>query len=131
MTAPTDENIAQTYVNYYCNGGSKSDYWAVEELSQLAIEEPLRVWKIIQAINTIPVEDENWRKSLYATVGCGPLEDIIVIHESHCLPEIIEAAAEDRLLREELSAIYESSVSQNAWAQIQKILTEEENAERL
>jgi hypothetical protein len=77
---------AATYVRYYLEG-AEADHWAAEELSQLAIDNPRRTWELIQKINTVPVEDAAWRTLIRATIGCGALEELIVLHEREFLPK--------------------------------------------
>jgi hypothetical protein len=121
MTSETksDQEIVEAYVR-----GDDSDWWAVEELNELAIDNPERVWKIIQMINASPVVNDPWRRALLAIVGCGPLEEIIALHGDKILPQILEVAKKDEVLRIELSTIYESSLRPEIWAQIQRIIGE-------
>lgn len=117
----TDTEISEAYVRYHL-GGAESDSWAPEELSQLAIDDPRRTWKIIQQINAIPIEDEAWSSSVHSSVGCGALEDLIALHEGTMLPVILDAAKDDALLQRELSTIYQASVSLSAWTKISGLL---------
>jgi hypothetical protein len=117
-----DAAWAASYVRYQCEG-DQADCWATEELTQLVIDNPRRSWKLINEINAISVKDEVWRKSIRASVGCGALEDLIVLHEGEYLPVILEAAKTDDALREELSAIYESSVRPELWAKLQNVIS--------
>ncbi len=115
-----DGQIAATYVRYFVEG-AEADSWAPEELSELAIADPDRAWKIIQCINATSIEGKEWQDSVYAVVGCGVLEELIVAHEEKILPIIIEAAKSEPVLRFELSTIYESSVSPRVWSQIRSL----------
>ena len=113
-------DLAQAYVRYM-TGGSEADAWALEELSKLTRENPRLAWKEIQRINSLPVSGEEWRQHIYAVVGSGPLEDLLVVHEAAMLPIVIEAAKHDAVLQFELSTIYESSVSPTIWAALQLV----------
>ena len=113
-------DLAQAYVRYM-TGGAEVDAWAAEELSELTRDNPGLAWKEIQRINSLPVADEEWRQHIYAAIGCGPLEDLLVVHEAVMLPIVIEAAKHDAVLRFELSTIYERSVSPTIWAAIQLV----------
>jgi hypothetical protein len=55
-------------------------------------------------------------------MGCGALEDLIALHGEKMLPVILAAATANSILRFELSAIYETSVSPDAWKRIQAVL---------
>lgn len=118
-----DADIANTYIRYSLEG-SETDSWAPEELGQLAINEPKRAWHIIKLINAIQIEDEAWSSYIRSTLGCGAIEDLLVLHEDTMLPIILQAAKSDAILRMELSTIYESSVTQSAWLQIRTILAQ-------
>lgn len=120
-----DSDIADTYVRFYLKG-SESDSWAPIELSQLAINEPMRAWRIVEIINAIHIEDEAWRTHVRSTLGCGAIEDLIVLHESTMLPIILHAAEKNPVLRMELSAIYEGSVSSNSWVCIRAVLVHQD-----
>jgi hypothetical protein len=118
----SDQEIVEAYVRYQTgvgNMGDQSDWWAIEELNDLAIDDPERTWKIIQMINKTPVADGQWRSAMLAVVGCGPLEEIIALHPDTILPQILAAAEKDEILRTELSVIYESSFKPEIWARIQ------------
>lgn len=117
----SDDEIAEAYIRYQLEG-AKSDSWAPEELSQLAVDDPLRTWKIVQRINAIPIEDETWASSVHSSLGCGALEDLIALHEGTMLTVIVEAATGDALLKRELSTIYPTSISSRAWATIRGLL---------
>jgi hypothetical protein len=102
----TETEIVQAYVRYFLEGADSSA-WAVEELSELASDDPERAWQIILWINATSVEDEAWLVPLSSAIGCGVLEDLIVLHEATMLPIIMQAAKEDAILRLELSTIRE------------------------
>jgi hypothetical protein len=119
-----DGEIAATYVRYFLEG-AETDSWAPDELNQLANADPERAWKIIQHINATPIEGKEWQNSVYAALGCGALEELIVLHETKMLPIIIQAAKNDPALRFELSTIYESSTSPSAWLQIRAVVTQQ------
>ena len=116
-----DKELAAAYVRYY-REGAEADEWALDELHELAIDQPERAWNIIKIINTIPIEDEAWREFVHGMLGCGALEELVALHEESMLPVITEAAKSDPVLRSELTTIYESSISPNAWSQIRVVL---------
>src|ERR1051325_3550555 len=116
-----DTDIVAAYVRYFMEGAA-SDSWAPEELNELASRNPDRAWEIIQRINATRIESEEWQQHVYAALGCGALEELIVLHEKKMLPVILTAAKEDPILRLELSTIYESSVSPSAWSKIRTFL---------
>ena len=109
-------------------GGSDADAWAAEELTELARENPTAAWEEIQRINSFSASGDGWRQHIHAVIGCGPLEDLLTIHEASVLPIIIEAAKHDAVLQSELSAIYESSVSPTIWAAIQSLTAQQRAA---
>jgi hypothetical protein len=119
----TERDLAAAYVRYLTEG-SESDAWAVYELSELARVSPARAWHEIQRINSIPIADEVWKSFVRAALGCGALEELIVLHERVMLPVVLIAAASDPTLRDELSVIYESSVNERIWSQIRSVLAE-------
>lgn len=89
------------------------------ELSQIVIDQPERAWTIIRRINEVSIDSPESRNMIQATVGCGPLEDLIALHEKAMLSQILAAAETDQVLRRELEAIYASSISAGAFAAIQ------------
>jgi hypothetical protein len=103
-------------------GGAEADVWAGIELSQIAIDDPDRAWRIIQRINQIEVDGTECQNHVGAAVGCGAIEDLITLHEETMLPIVVDAATRDPVLREELSCIYESSIGPKAWVAIQTVL---------
>jgi hypothetical protein len=113
-------DVAKAYVRYMTEG-AEEDSWAVEELTELAQEHPQRAWAEIQRINKLPINGVEWQKSVYAAVGCGPLEELLVRHEASMLPIVIAAAKDDAVLQQELSVIYVSSVSASIWAAIRGV----------
>jgi hypothetical protein len=115
-----DAEIAAAYVRYY-KDGAEADEWAPSELSQLAIDQPERAWRIIGLINATSVEDKAWRDFLHAVLA-GTLEHLIACHEEAMLPIILRAAADEPVLQKELASIYETSISPSAWAQIRALL---------
>ena len=114
---PTDKDIVEAYVRYHLEG-AEADAWAGIELSQIAIDLPERAWALVRAINSVPVQGEAWQASIRSALGCGVIEDLIVLHESEMLPAILAAAKTDPVLRWELGVIYEASVSPTAWKAI-------------
>jgi hypothetical protein len=117
-------DIAASYIRYMTEG-LDADAWAADELSDLARDNPERAWHEILRINSLPIVGTEWREVVYATIGCGPLEALIVLHEARMLPVILDAAKADEVLQGELSAIYESSVSPRIWAAIQAITAQQ------
>jgi hypothetical protein len=117
----TDAEIAEGWVRYY-TGGAEADFWACEELTDLAQKDPDRAWIVIQRVNATPIQD-GWSESVHAVLGCGPIEELIAVHETQMLPVILQAAISDPILRKELSTIYESSVSPAAWKRMRAILS--------
>lgn len=118
----TDDEIAETWIRYHMEG-AESDFWACEELTDLAQKDPDHAWTVIQRINATPIHDDAWRQLVQGCLGCGPIEELIAVHETRMLPVILQAAASDPILREELSTIYESSINPAAWKQIQAVLS--------
>ena len=112
-----DMDIAAIVVRFFLEG-AESDAWAPERLNELAHSDPHRAWEIIRSINATPIEGKEWQEHAYAALGCGAIEEPIVLHEKIMLPTILRAAESDTILRRKLSAIYESSVAPNVWAQI-------------
>jgi hypothetical protein len=117
----TERDLAAAYVRYL-TAGSESDAWALNELTELARVNPERAWQEIQRINAIPIQDETWPSLVRAALGCGALEELIVLHENVMLPVVLRAAASDPTIRDELSMIYRSSVSERIWCQIKSVL---------
>lgn len=118
------KDLALSYVRFMTDG-SVEDAWAAEELSELAQSSPTLAWSEILRINSLPISGEEWRQCVYAAIGCGPLEDLLVLHEASMLPVVIAAAKQDPVLRCELSTIYESSVSQDTWAAIKSVTAQQ------
>ena len=120
-----DAAIALSFVSYYAGGksvGDKDHLWALTALDELAVDDPLRAWKIIGMINATPVGDPHGRAVLYAVIGCGPLGDIIALHTDVMLPKILQAAEGDAALRAQLAEIGEEAVGPGIWQEIQSIL---------
>ncbi|HSC06209.1 MAG TPA: hypothetical protein VLD59_05245 [Steroidobacteraceae bacterium] len=122
-----ERDLAAAYVRYLTEG-SESDEWALYELSELARESPDRAWQEIQRINSIPIDDEAWKSHVHATLGCGALEDLIVLHEKLMLPIVLKAAESDPTIRDELSVIYQGSVGERIWSQICTVLARDQHA---
>lgn len=118
------KDLAHAYMQYM-TGGSEADAWAAEELNDLARQNPKLAWEEIQRINSLPASGEEWLRHIHAAIGCGPLEELLVLHEASMLPVVIEAAKHDAVLRFELSTIYETSVSPTVWAAIQSAVSRE------
>jgi hypothetical protein len=116
----TMKDLARAYVRFMIDG-AETDAWAIEKLSELARNSPALAWDEIQRINELPMLNEAWQQHIHAAIGCGPLEDILVLHEAAMLFVVIEAAKRDGVLQRELSAIYEGSVSPSTWAAIQSV----------
>ena len=121
------KDLARAYVRYMTEG-SEEDAWAVEKLDELARENPNMAWEEIRRINSLPVSGEEWQQHIRAALGCGPLEYLLVLHEASMLSVIIEAAKYDAILRLELSAIYQSSVSPTIWEAIQSVTAQQRAA---
>jgi hypothetical protein len=117
-----DEEIAAAYVRYY-RDGAETDEWAPSELSQVAIHNPERAWRIVGLINATQVEGDSWRDFLHAIVA-NDVEDLIAGDEELMLPIILCAAENDPVLRNQLAGIYETSISPAAWAQIRALLAQ-------
>ena len=120
-----NQEIALRYVQYYSGrdlGPEHPDHQIIEALQELAVNDPLRTWDIIQQINAVPVVDKDWRKILYALIGCGELETIIALHPDVVLPKILAKAATDATVRAELATIYEESLDSDVWAEIQRVI---------
>jgi hypothetical protein len=119
-----DAAIALSFLTYYAGDkpGDREHLWALTALDELAIDDPLRAWKIIGMINATPVGDPMKQEMLYAVIGCGPLEEVIALHTDVMLPKILEAARSSHPVRAQLSEINEDAVSPEIWAEIQAIL---------
>ena len=120
----SERDLAAAYVRYLTEG-SESDVWALNELSELARASPERAWQEIQRINAIQIKDETWKSHVRATLGCGALEDLIVLHEKLMLPVVLRAAESDPTIRDELSVIHEGSVGERIWSQISTVLAQD------
>jgi hypothetical protein len=117
-------DLAYAYVRYMTDG-SEANAWAAEMLSDLVRENPSLAWSEIRRINSLLVTGEEWRQHISAAIECGPLEDLLVLHEGSMLSVVIEAAEHDAVLRDELSTIYERSVSTTIWAAIQSVTAQQ------
>ena len=120
-----DAAIALSFVTYYTGAesvGDKDHMWALTALDDLAIDDPLRAWKIIGMINATRVDDPRGREMLYAVIGCGPLGEIIALHTDVMLPKILKAAEGDAALCAQLSEIEEDAVGPEIWQEIQSVL---------
>lgn len=119
-----DTEISTSYIRYLLEG-AEADSWAPIELNELAGSDPERAWKIVQRINATSIEGKEWREHVYAALGCGAIEELIVLHEETMLPLILKAAETDPILRLELSTIYKSSVKPHIWSQIQTVVAQQ------
>jgi len=117
----TDQQIADAWLRYY-RTGDKDAEWAVSELNEFSHQDPVRTWSIIRAINRTEIPDEEWRKFADGVLGCGPLENMITAHTDTILDAVLSEAKQNTRLRNQLSAIYESSVEPRVWTDIQAVL---------
>lgn len=115
-----DREIAQGWVDHFAHCEDRQH--CVDALYELSRNAPDRAWKIIRMIDAINIPDAAWRANVDGVLGCGPLENILVMHTGQVLDKVIAEAKVNERLRCQLAVIHESSVSKEIWKVIQEVL---------
>lgn len=113
--------LAKTWLAYNLHGEEK-DYWSVERLNEMAKHEPEKAWGIIKEINSMEFPESEWEEHINSVIGCGPLEEIIALNSKTLLKPILLEAKGSIKLRAQLSMIYETSVNNEIWSEIQNAI---------
>lgn len=81
--------------------GYDRNFWAVEELINIAREDPDRLWESI-----LQILDSDDSEEISKAVGAGPLEDLVVFHGSSFIDKIESQAAVSTRFRSTMKFVW-------------------------
>lgn len=97
---PSDAELSKAYVRMWTGAGDASCAWASDELDDLVMQEPDRVWQIILHILASDAPRE-----VRAILAAGPLESLLRAHAIDFIDRVEEEAAENQPFRAILSGV--------------------------
>lgn len=93
--------------------------WAHHELGRLCEEEPMRAWRVIEAMIE-RTDDVDTLKLL----GVGPVEDLVSERGAEVIDNIERSAKRQPRVAVCLSAMAKSTTEEAVWARIQRLVGE-------
>ena len=98
---------------------SHQNLWAHHELGRLCEEEPIRAWRVIEAMIE-STDDVDTLKHL----GVGPVEDLVSEHGAEVIESIERSAQACPGVIVCLSAMAKSTTDEAVWARVQRLVKE-------
>lgn len=97
---PSDVELSEAYVLMWAGAGNLSCAWASDELDDLVMRQPDRVWRII--LHILASEPP---REVRAILAAGPLESLLRAHAIDFIDRVEEEAAENQPFRAILSGV--------------------------
>jgi hypothetical protein len=94
----------------------EKNFWAFEQLRDLLAEKPEVCWVVINTIREIDGSDK-----ILASVGSGPLEDLLVSHGPEFIERVEALAAKDLQFRKLLGAVWQNDIRDDIWRRVRAI----------
>jgi hypothetical protein len=107
---PEHERIVRGWFEY------EETFWAWERVQDLVENDPEVAWRAL--VLAIQQADEGALEA----IGAGPLEDLLSKHGSAFIERIEARARTDSGLREALSAMWQSEMSDDLWQRVQQLV---------
>lgn len=97
---PADAELSEAYVLMWTGAGDASCAWASDELDDLVLHQPDRVWRII-----LHILARDPPREVRAILAAGHLESLLRAHAIDFIDRVEEQAAKDQPFRAILSGV--------------------------
>jgi hypothetical protein len=121
----TDVEIVHLWLDDSRNGHRQGD--GIIALADLSFHAPERLWTVAIEILELLSDDE---ELLFASVGAGPLEDLLNRHGTEYVDRIIERARQNKRFRVAASCVWPSRIDPAIWQRLQAVVQPANGAER-
>jgi hypothetical protein len=125
-TALTDLELAQLWLDDSRAG--RTEGVGIFALLDMPSHEPERAWTVTLEILELLSDDE---ELLIASIGAGPLEDLLNRHGADYIDRIIERARQDRRFRVAASCVWPSGIDGGIWQRLQAMVQPSETTKKL
>ena len=116
-TSLTDIQIAQLWLDDSRAGRKESV--GISSLLDLTYHAPNRAWNVTLEILERLGDDE---QLLIASIGAGPIEDLLNRHGADYIDRVIEHARRDRRFRAAASCVWPSGIGEAHWQRLQAVV---------
>lgn len=97
---PADAELSEAYVLMWTGAGDDSCAWASDELDEMVLHQPDRVWRII-----LHILARDPPREVRAILAAGPLESLLRAHAIDFIDRVEEQAAKSQPFRAILSGV--------------------------
>ena len=91
-------------------------FWSWEKLTEMCDSAPDTAWDVIQEVIGRDHSDP-----ILASIGAGPFEDLMGIHEAQLIDRVEMCARTHPAFRRMLGIVWKNSISDDVWNRIQAI----------
>jgi len=116
-TELTDAKIVQLWLDESRHRRKEDD--GIIALADLAFHAPERLWAVALEILELLNDDE---ELLIASIGAGPLEDLLKRYGDDFVDRIIERARQNRRFRVAASCVWPSRIDPAIWQRLQAVV---------
>lgn len=113
----TDAEIARLWLDESRNGRREGD--GIIALADLSLHAPERLWTVALEILELLRDEE---ELLIASIGAGPLEDLLNRHGGDYIDRIVERARQNRRFRVAASCVWPSRIDPTIWQRLQAVV---------
>lgn len=113
----TDTEIAHLWVDDSRNGHKHGD--GIMALADMPFHAPERLWNVAIEILEILGDDE---ELLIASIGAGPLEDLLKRYGVGFVDRVIERARQNRRFRVAASCVWPRGIDAGIWQRLQAVV---------
>jgi hypothetical protein len=121
----TDAEIARLWLDESRNRRKEND--GIIALADLSFHAPERLWTVAIEILDLLGDDE---ELLIASIGAGPLEDLLNRYGADFVDRIIERARQNRRFRVAASCVWPSHIDPAIWQRLQAVVRPANGADR-
>ena len=113
----TDAEIARLWLDESRNGRREGD--GIIALADLSLHAPERLWTVALEILELLRDEE---ELLIASIGAGPLEDLLCRYGADFVDRIIERARQNRRFRVAASCVWPRGIDPAIWQRLQAVV---------